>query len=137
MLNAEAKGNPRIGVLARCRFALERMIELEDAQIMLASCVVAGRADDNIFRRREANWYLSRLYRFYRWGHLRYAVRMLLRTIDWRATPVLVWTVTMAMWSAIRIRSLMANLASFVAPLRAGKNSTNKAVNRSGEVGRI
>jgi hypothetical protein len=41
------------------------------------------------------------------------------------------------MWSAIRIRSLMANLASFVAPLPEPKNPTNKAVNRSGEVGRI
>ncbi|NJK52649.1 MAG: ferritin-like domain-containing protein [Leptolyngbyaceae cyanobacterium SU_3_3] len=137
MLNAEAKENPRIGVLARCRFALQRMIELEDEQIMLASCVVAGRADDIIFRRREASWYLSRLYCFYRWGHLRYAVRMLLRTIDVRATPLLVWTVTMAMWSVIRIRLLMAILSSFVIPLRAAKNPTNKAVNRSGEVGRI
>ena len=121
MLNAEAKENPGIGILARCRFALQRMIELEDVQIMLASCVVAGRANNSIFRRREANWYLSRLYRFYRWGHLRYAVRMLLPTIDLRATPVRVWTVTMAMWSAIRIRSLIANLASFVAPLREPK----------------
>ena len=121
MLNVEAKKNPRIGILARCRFALQRMIELEDAQIMLASCVVAGRANNSIFRRREANWYLSRLYRFYRWGHLRYAVRMLLPTIDLRVTPVRAWTVTMAMWSAIRIRSLIANLASFVVPLREPK----------------
>lgn len=137
MLNAEARENPKIGILARCRFALQRMIELEDAQIMLASCVVAGRANDSISRRREANWYLSQLYRYYRWGHLRYAVRMLLRTIDLRATPVLVWTATMAMWSAIRIRSLMASLASSVAPPRAPKNPTYKVVKRSGDVRRI
>lgn len=137
MLNAEGEKNPKIGILARCRFALQRMIELEDSQIMLASCVVAGRANNTIFQRREANWYLSRLYHFYRWGHLQYAVRMLLLTIDLRPTPFRVWTVTMVMWSAIRIRLLIANLASFVAPLREPKNPTNKAVNRSGEVGRI
>lgn len=136
MLNAEAKANPKIGVLARCRFALQRMIEFEDAQIMLASCVVAGRANETIDRRREANWYLSKLYRNYRWRHLRYAVRMLLRTLDLRATPVLVWTATMALWSALRIRSVAAHLASFVAPPRAPKNAMNKAVIRKAEVGR-
>jgi len=118
MLNAEAKENPRIGVLSKCRFALQRMIELEDAQIMHASSVVAGRADGTIFRRREANWLLSRLYRYYRWGHIRYAARMLLRTIDLRATPVPVWTATMAIWLAIRIRWLWAKLASFVVPMQ-------------------
>ncbi len=112
MLNAEVKENPKIGILARCRFALQRMIELEDAQIMLASCVVAGRAHDTIFWRREANWYLSKLYRYYRWGHLRYAARMLLRTVDLPTTPVPVWVATMTMWSALRIRLLMANLGS-------------------------
>ena len=128
MLYAEAKRNSGIGLLARCRFAFQRMIELEDAQIMLASCVVAGRANSTIFRRREANWYLSRLYRSYRWGHLRYAVRMLLRTIDLRATPFRVWAVTVVLWSAIRIRSLMASLASMIAPLREPKDPTNEVV---------
>jgi hypothetical protein len=137
MLNAETKKNSRIGSLTRCRFALQRIIELEDKQIMLASCVVAGRSDTAIVLRREANWYLSQLYHFYRWGHLRYAVRMLLRTIDLRATPFLVWTVTMVVWLMIRIRSLIANLASFVAPLRETKSPTGKAVNGGGEVGRI
>ena len=137
MLNAEREKNPRIAILARCRFALQRMIELEDSQIMLASCVVAGRANNSVCQRREANWYLSRLYRFYRWHHLQYAVRMLLRTIDLRPTPFRVWIVTMVTWSAIRIRLLIANLACFVAPLREPKNPTNKAVNGSGEVGRI
>ena len=117
MLNAEGEKNPRIAILARCRFVLQRMIELEDSQIMLASCVVAGRANNLIFQRREANWYLSRLYRFYRWHHLQYAVRMLLRTIDLRPTHFRVWIVAMVMWSAIRIRLLIANLACFVAPL--------------------
>ena len=66
MVNVEGERNPRIAILARFRFALRRIIELEDSQIMLASCVVAGRANNSIFQRREANWYLSRLYRFYR-----------------------------------------------------------------------
>jgi hypothetical protein len=113
------------------------MIELEDSQILLASCVVTGRANNALFQRREATWYLSRLYRFYRWGHLQYAGRMLLRTIGLRPTPSSVWAVSMVMWSVIRIRLQIANLASFVAPLREPKNPTNKAVNRSGEVGRI
>lgn len=137
MLNAEREKNPRIAILARCRFALQRMIELEDSQIMLASCVVAGRANNSIFQRREANWYLSRLYRFYHWHHLQYAVRMLLRTIDLRPTPFCVWTVTTVTWLAIRIRLLLANIACFIAPLREPKNPTDKAVNRSGEVRRI
>lgn len=137
MLNAEAVKNHGIGILARCRFALQRVFELEDAQIMLASCVVAGRANNTIFGRREANWYLSRVYRFYRWKHLRYAVRMLLLTVDVRATPFRISIVTMVMWSAIKIRLLIANLASFVAPLQEPRNPTTKVVNRSGEVGRI
>ena len=137
MLNAEGEKNPRIAILARCRFTLQRIIELEDSQIMLASCVVAGRANNSVCQRREANWYLSRLYRFYRWHHLQYAVRMLLRTIDLRPTPFRVWIVTMVTWLAIRIRLLIANLACFVAPLREPKNPTNKAVKGSGEVGRI
>lgn len=112
MLNAETKENSKIGVLGRCRLALQRMLELEDSQIMLASCVVAGRADGKISRRWEANWYLARLYRFYRWGHLKYAARMLLHTIDLRATPVLVWIVTLGLWSGIRVRSFIANLVS-------------------------
>lgn len=137
MLNAEALMSHGIGTLARCRFALQRVLELEDAQIMLASCVVAGRANATIFRRREANWYLSRVYRFYRWGHLRYATRMLLLTVDLRATPFRVSIVAMVMWSAIRIRLLIANIASFFAPLREPKSLVNTVVNRSGEVGRI
>lgn len=114
MLNVEAKENSKVGVLGRFRFALQRMLELEDAQIMLASCVVAGRADGQIRRRKEANWYLSRLYRFYRWRHLQYASRMLLRTIDLRATPILVWLVTLGLWSAVRVRSMMANVAALI-----------------------
>ena len=111
MVNVEGERNPRIAILARFRFALRRIIELEDSQIMLASCVVAGRANNSIFQRREANWYLSRLYRFYRRHHLQYAVRMLLRIIDLRPTPFRVWVVTNVTWSAIRIRLLIAKLA--------------------------
>ena len=118
MLNAEASDDPNVGILARCRFAIQRMMELEDTQIMLASCIVAGRASSKILPRREANWYLARLYRYYRWGHLRYAVRMLLGTVGVRATPLRVSTVTMAMWSAVQIRLLTANLACFLATLR-------------------
>jgi hypothetical protein len=137
MLNAEALMNHGIGFLARCRFALQRMLELEDAQIMLASCVVAGRANTTIFRRIEANWYFSRVYRFYRWGHLRYAARMLLLIVDLRATPFRVSIVSLGMWSAIKIRLLIATLASLFVPLREPKSLTNKVVNRSGDVGRI
>ena len=131
MLNTEANEDPKIGSLARCRFAIQRMLELEDSQIMAASCVAAGRANHETDPRREANWYLSRLYRLYRWRHLRYAVRMLLRTVGLRATPVMVWPATMALWSAVRIRLFMANLATNVAPPDAPKNPTNNAVNRS------
>lgn len=137
MLNTEALVNHGISVLARCRFALQRMLELEDAQIILASCVVAGRANSTIFRRREANWYLSRVYPFYHWRHLRCAARMLLLTVDLRATPFRVSIVSLGMWSAIKIRLLIATLASLFAPLREPKSLTNKVVNRSGDVGRI
>ena len=137
MLNAEARENPGIGFLARCSFALRRMIELEDAQIMIASCVIAGRAKDTIKRRREANWYLAKLYRLYRWKHLRYAVRMLLRVVGLRATTLFVFPATLSIWSAVKFRLLLANCANLVAPPPVQKDPTNNAVNRSGEVGSI
>jgi len=137
MLNAEAIGDPRIGFLARCSFALKRMLELEDAQIMIASCVVAGRANGRIKQRRESNWYLAKLYRLYRWNHLRYAVRMLLRVIGLRATDLIAWPATMLFWLAVKLRLMLASIANRVAPAETKKHPTNNAVNRSGEVDRI
>jgi tRNA isopentenyl-2-thiomethyl-A-37 hydroxylase MiaE len=128
MLNAEAIDDPTLGFRARCSFALKRMLELEDAQIMIASCVVAGRADGEIKRRREANEYLANLYRLYRWNHLRYAVRMLLRVVGLRATNWIVGPATMSLWLAVKLRLFLASIAIRVSPPRTQKPSTNNAV---------
>ena len=44
MLEAEAKATGGFGMFARLRCVLQRVLELEDSQIMVASCVVADRA---------------------------------------------------------------------------------------------
>src|SRR5207253_1485814 len=103
---AEAVGG--LGRLARCAHALRRMIALEDSQIMVASCVVAGRAEGPIQCRREANWYLHRLYGLYGWGHLRYAVQMLLRTVKLRPTRPVAFLCTLSLWLGIKLRRASA-----------------------------
>lgn len=60
MLDTESKIK-NVGLLTRTKFALQRMLELEDSQIIVASCVVAGRSEQKIRLRREANVYLSNL----------------------------------------------------------------------------
>jgi hypothetical protein len=104
MLDAEAESIRGLGVVARCGHAVRRMLALEDSQIMVASCVVARRADAPIHRGREANWYLLRLYGLYRWKHLRYAARMLLRTIDVRPAPAVAFLCTLALWVGVKSR---------------------------------
>ncbi|WP_145168535.1 ferritin-like domain-containing protein [Rubripirellula lacrimiformis] len=119
MLSAEARADPSIGFWTRCSFALKRMLELEDGQIMFASCIVAGRSQQPIRRRREANWYLAKLYRLYRWKHLRYAVRMLLPVIGVRANRWLVWPATALIWTAVKVRLWLAQIANRVSFLPA------------------
>lgn len=110
MLEAETKSKGRLGFVARCRHAARRMLDLEDDQIMVASCVVAGRAGVPIRRRAEANGYLGRLYPLYRRQHLRYAARMLFRTLGMRPSRALVAAGGLALWAAIRVRGLWARL---------------------------
>ncbi|NCJ08336.1 hypothetical protein GS597_17850 [Synechococcales cyanobacterium C] len=114
MLNAEIRENSSIDFRARFSFALRRILELEDAQIMIASCVVAERGQGVIKGRREANWYLAKLYRLYRWEHLHYAVRMLLRVVGIRATDPIVWSATVLAWLAVKLRLVLAIVANFV-----------------------
>lgn len=114
MLEAEASCDPAIGFLARCSFALKRIMELEDAQIMIASCVIAGRASDTIQERREANWYMAKLCHLYRWNHLQYTVRMLLRVVGLPVSRGLTWHATLLMWSAMKMRSLLSKTAVLV-----------------------
>ena len=125
MLNAEVINDPKTGFLSRCWFALKRVLELEDGQIMVASCVVAGRSRFRIQKRREANWYLAKLYRLYRWKHLRYVVRMLLPVVSLRATPLIVWPVTTLFWLALRLRLFLASVANLVAPPSTQERPTN------------
>ncbi len=116
MLNAEVKDNLRTGFLSRCWYALKRILELEDGQIMVASSVVAGRSQGTIKERREASWYLAKLYPLYRWKHLRYAVRMLLPVVELRPTSLTVQLATIVMWLAVKLRLLLARVANGLAP---------------------
>jgi hypothetical protein len=135
MLRAEAEVNPRIGVLGRFRFAMQRVLEIEDAQIMLASCVAGGRTNRTFSLRSEANRYLASLYPLYRWNHVRYAVRMLLRTVALRPTPGLVRSVTAAMWLAIKLRLLLARLALLLESVRAQGNPMSQSGQQAEPVG--
>lgn len=112
MLNSEAASVQGLGFLSRCGFAIRRMMDLEDAQIMMASRVVAQRADAPIRRSREANWYLGRLYDLYRWKHLRYAVQMLLQTVNLRPTRSLAVLCTSVLWVGIKLRGGWARAVS-------------------------
>jgi hypothetical protein len=104
MLDTESASVQGLGVLARCVHAVRRMVALEDAQIMVASCVVAQRSDTPIHQRLEANWYLLRLYGLYRWKHLRYAAKMLLQTVNVCPTRPLTVLYTLVLWVSIKVR---------------------------------
>jgi hypothetical protein len=104
MLAAEAELSGGLRPLARCVHALRRMVALEDGQIMVASGVVARRADGPVCVRREAHWYLARLYGLYRWKHLRYASQMLLQTVSIRPTNGRVSICTAILWLAVKVR---------------------------------
>jgi hypothetical protein len=112
MLNAEAAATGRLGFFARCAHAIRRMIDLEDGQIMMASCVVAGRAGTAVRPRAEANWYLLRLYGLYRWKHLRYATQMLLQTVRVRPSRPLAALGATLLWIGLKLRWLWARVAS-------------------------
>lgn len=120
MLNAEALSVRGLGWLKRVYFALKRMLELEDAQIMFASCLVAGRASGKIRRKREANWYLAQLYALYRWGHLRYAAKMLLRTVHLPVTGLTIFPCTFGLWAGVRQRLWLAKTANWLFPATLG-----------------
>ena len=116
MLNEESK-HETISFFTRLRFAVRRMRELEDSQIVVASCVVAGRSNRSIKLRREANDYLSGLYSLYRWSHLRIAAKMLLYTLGMRPRRPPVYLLTFILWSAVRARGLWASVCRRVFPV--------------------
>jgi hypothetical protein len=115
MLETESK-NENVGLFARLKFALHRMLELEDSQIIVASCVVAGRSKRTIRLRREANEYLATLYSLYRWGHLRYAAKMLLHTVGIRPRRLPLNTATLVLWLGVRLRGFLANVSRRIFP---------------------
>lgn len=110
MLGAEVERSGELGTLARCRHAVRRILSLEDGQIMVASSVVGGRADEGVGR--EAHWYLARLYGMYRWEHLRYASRMLLQTVAIRPTAPRVTSCTATLWALLKLRWIYARAAT-------------------------
>ena len=115
MLETESK-NENVGFVARTKFAMQRMLELEDSQIIVASSVIAGRSKQKIRLRREANEYLAQLYSLYRWKHLRYAAKMLLHTVSIRPRRLPLAFATFVLWSGVRIRGLWANLCRHIWP---------------------
>ncbi|MEM8733822.1 MAG: ferritin-like domain-containing protein, partial [Planctomycetota bacterium] len=115
MLEMESESN-EVGFLARLRFAMSRMFELEDSQIIVASCVIAGRSTKRIRLRREANEYLASLYALYRWKHLRYAAKMLLRTVGARPRKLTLTAATSVLWIGVRFRGLVASSSRLLFP---------------------
>ena len=115
MLDTESE-NQNVGMLTRIKFALQRMLELEDSQIIVASYIVAGRSKQTIRLRREANEYLAKLYSLYRWKHLRYAAKMLLHTVGIRPRQLPLNTATFVLWAGVRIRGAWANVSRRIFP---------------------
>jgi hypothetical protein len=118
MLNAEAASAGKLGFFARCAHAIRRMRELEDGQIMVASYVVAERTATPVRLKAEANWYLLRLYGLYRWKHLRYAARMLLRTVHIRPNRPLAGLCASLLWTGLKLRWLWARTMTPRLPAR-------------------
>lgn len=117
MLNALAAGE-RASWRRRIAYAIRRMLQLEDGQIMAASGIVAGRQPTTPTLRREANWYLGRLYGLYRWKHARYATQMLLRTVQLDRWRILLPVGTALLLAAVKLRWLLAAASSRLWPPR-------------------
>jgi hypothetical protein len=111
MLNA-LQGSERASWLPRIVYAIRRMLQLEDGQIMAASGIIAGRRPRPATLRREANWYLRQLYGRYRWKHARYAMQMLLRTVGLDRFRMLLPVGTALLLTAVKLRWLWAKVAS-------------------------
>jgi len=135
MLNAEAVSRGGLGRLARFGHAVRRMIDLEDGQIMVASCIVAGRGDAPIDLHREANSYLVRLYGLYRWRHLRYAVRMLLQTVGVRPSRPLTALGTSILWAGIRLRWVWARAFGRRRPSRPARSAAQRNSKQVKDIG--
>lgn len=101
-------GTERASSWMRIIYAIRRMLQLEDSQIMAASGIVAGRCPTSGMLRREANWYLCRLYGLYRWKHARYAMQMLLRTVKLDHWRILLPVGTALLLAAVKARWLLA-----------------------------
>ena len=111
-------GGERAGLWMRIVYAIRRMLQLEDGQIMAASGIVAGRRPTTRTLRREANWYLGQLYGLYRWKHARYAMQMLLRTVQLDRWRVLLPVGTTLLLTAVKLRWLCAEIALQLRPPR-------------------
>lgn len=118
MLETEGAENAGISRTMRIVHAIRRMLQLEDGQIMAASGIVAGRKPTTRALRAEAHWYLSQLYVFYRWKHARYAMQMLLRTVQLDRFRILVPMGTAALLLAVKVRWLGAAACSRLWPPR-------------------
>jgi hypothetical protein len=116
MLDAEAARGRRLSVPARIFHAIRRMLELEDAQIMVASCIVAGRSPAAVKLRREANAYLSKLYGRYRWKHAKYAVQMLLKVVNLRRSKAIALPCAALLLAAVKVRWLWACARNRLSP---------------------
>lgn len=112
MLAAEEKYNNQLSLLQKIKAVCSRLFELEDAQIMGASAIVAGRSLEDISWRDESNRYLGCLYSHYRWKHIAYLVRLLLKTMGVKRRKAVVKCLSAMFFIALKSRWLLATLAN-------------------------
>ncbi|MBX2864162.1 MAG: ferritin-like domain-containing protein [Leptolyngbyaceae cyanobacterium MAG.088] len=113
MLAAEETQHQQLSLWQKIKAVSSRLFELEDAQIMGASAIVAGRSlAKKLVLRGESNRYLGYLYRHYRWKHVVYLVRLLLKTIGVKRSNVLVKCLSALFFMALKLRWLLATIAN-------------------------
>jgi hypothetical protein len=104
MLDAEHAAGKALSCFQRSLVALRRMLELEDDQIMFASCVAKGRPKEIYDRRFEANFYISRLYKYYRWRHLIFAGKLISLILTNRPSKAMQFSVGLILYVALKAR---------------------------------
>ncbi len=120
MLKRETSLIEKIGFFAPYGYVFRRILELEDNQIMVASYVVAERPNTHFRLRQEANYYLGKLYRLYRWKHLGYAAKMLLQVLDIKPSKVAINLFTLLLLAGIKLRLFLSIVFLKLSPLKAG-----------------
>jgi hypothetical protein len=102
-----------IGFWRRLRIALSRIAESEDDELAYAYYAANHRGDGPYDRERHWAAYMSRAYRYYRPGHLRLSVAMILKAVGVKLSDWLLERVAYVVYWLMRSRSVrLARIAA-------------------------